>query len=109
MELRTINIILVLIVVILAVSLIPFSTITGNIAYDLDSSDPVCYFSNSGETSEIPMDLCCPEIQKQFTCKPLNSDNFDLKCYISESSPRFYLINNKAFNYCKKEGYDVKA
>lgn len=106
---RIINVVLLIVAIILFVNLIqPISTITSNVIYKLDTSNPQCYFKNFDELNEIPIDRCCYEIQKQLLCKSTGAGELDLKCYTSESSVRYYLINNKAFNYCKNEGYDVK-
>ncbi|UZE94005.1 MAG: hypothetical protein IB618_00295 [Candidatus Pacearchaeota archaeon] len=107
---KTINIILILLVIILAINLIyPLNSVTGDMIYNLDMSSPKCYFQNVDELGEISdINRCCYELQKQLNCKKIDSENFDLYCYISESSDYSYLINYKIFNYCKKEGYDVK-
>lgn len=105
---KIINIVLLGTSIVLILNLIqPISTITGNMIYTLDSSQAQCYFYNLNETNEIQLDRCCYEIQKQLTCQSMDENN-ELKCYTSKSSERYYLINQKAFNYCKKEGYDVK-
>ena len=102
------NIVLIVIALILIVNLIqPISTITGNVLYKIDTSEPRCLFNNMGDLREIPIDKCCYEIQKQLRCKSTN-ELLDLKCYTSETSERYYLINYKTFSYCKKEGYHVK-
>lgn len=109
-SIRAINIILAVLAIILIVNLIqPITEITGNLIYNIDTDVPKCYFNNSGELHEIPIDRCCYETQKQLTCRSLDSQVSVLKCYTSETSGRYYLINYKAFNYCKKEGYDVKV
>ena len=105
---KTVNIFLVFIVVLLAVNIIsPLDSITGNIAYSLDPSDPVCTFSNKGELKEIPLERCCYELQRQLSCQSISQDDFDYKCSMSKNSQYFYLINNKMSGYCNKEGYDV--
>ena len=105
-NLRIINVALILLVAILIVNLIkPLPSITGNIAYSLDFSDPECNFYNKGELNDIPIDLCCYELQKQVNCEEM--DEY-IKCYISETSGKFYKINSKTLKYCLKEGYDVK-
>lgn len=107
---KIINIALIILAIVLIVNLIqPISTITGNLIYNLDIPQPLCYFYNSGELNAIPIDICCYEIQKKLICKSIDTEEFDLKCYTSEASGRYYLINHKTFNYCKREGYDVKV
>lgn len=121
---KIVNLVLLLIAILLVLTLIfpePVS-ITGGVSYFFDDSEPLCYFENNGEQHQIPVDLCCYEIQSQLNCKENSDPNnrfnvldsqgqtteLSLKCYISESSKRFYLINHKMLNYCLKEGYDVK-
>ena len=107
-QIKAVNIFLVLIVVLLAVNIVsPLASITGNIAYSLDSSNPVCAFSNKGELKDIPIERCCYELQRQLSCQPISQDDFDYKCSMSEKSEYFYLINNKIAGYCNKGGYDV--
>ena len=77
----------------------------GAVVYSLDDSEPKCYFKNSEQLNPVPMQFCCNEIQKQLTCQK-TKEMLDIKC--STSSTRYYLLNNKAFNDCRSEGYDVK-
>ena len=105
-----VNALLFVLIIFLGANLIqPLGTITGNVIYGLDGSDPKCYFNSSGEMTEIPIDGCCYDIENQITCKPTGLKDIELKCYISEASDRNYLINHKALYYCAKAGYDVKA
>jgi hypothetical protein len=69
----------------------------------MDPSEPECYFVDSNEKLDIPLERCCFEIEKQLTCKPTEGG---LKCYTS--GERYYLINDKTFTHCTKEGYNVK-
>lgn len=101
-----INVALAVIVGVLLLNLIiPFNSIAGKVVYTLGSSEPSCLFNNPDTSKSIPLDLCCSEIEKQLICK---SENHQFKCYISESSGRYYLINRQAFNICKEEGYYAK-
>lgn len=105
---RVINVVLIILIAVLAINLIkPLPFITGNIAYSFDLSESECYFINSGKTNEIPIDSCCYELQKQLSC--VDTDGYYLKCYISETSGKFYKINYKTLKYCLKEGYDVEV
>lgn len=106
--LGAVNVALGMVAIVLLLNLVmPVGTLTGELVYNLDLSDPECYFSDSGELHEIPLERCCYAIQKQFTCEAVGQEGFDLRCYISKTSERYYLVNDKAFSYCKKEGYDV--
>lgn len=108
LNLKAVNLALIALIIASAINLIvPIHEISGDIAYGMDTSEPECHFSYNNELNEIPMGLCCHEIQKQLACKPI--DNSGLKCYTSEDSGIFYLINDKAFMYCQREGYDVRA
>ncbi|MBS3118630.1 hypothetical protein J4417_03020 [Candidatus Woesearchaeota archaeon] len=101
-----INVSLASIIVILLVNLLlPLNSIAGKVVYALDSSEPSCMFNNKNISTEIPLDYCCSEIEKQLACK---KDNSQFRCYISESSGQYYLVNRQAFNTCKEEGYYAK-
>jgi len=107
---KAVNISLFVIALLLAVNLIqPIGSLAGNVIYTLDFSNPKCYFSYVGELNSIPIDMCCNELVQQFACEPAELNGFDFKCYVSKTSDAYYLINSKASNYCKKEGYDVKT
>ncbi|MBU1111848.1 MAG: hypothetical protein ABIG93_03065 [archaeon] len=118
---KTVNLVLLLIVILLVFNLMFPNTnhLTGGLSYFFDNSEPLCYFENARDQRQIPVDLCCYEIQSQINCVKSNGFNvldskgqvsgFDWKCYISEGSERFYLVNNKMLSYCLKEGYDVKT
>jgi len=102
---RVINTVLAVILFALVINLFePLTNVAGNVIYNLDVSNPQCYFSGN---MQIPIDMCCYEIREMITCKTL--PGFDYKCYNSESSKNYYLIDHKALSYCKKEGYDVKV
>jgi len=104
---KVINGILAGLLVILVINLIqPLSAITGNIIFDLDTSEPQCFFHYSGELNQIPADRCCYEIKSQLACTTLGEKG--IKCYVSAASEKYYLINQKLLHYCAKEGYDVK-
>lgn len=107
--LKAVNLVLLVVVLLLALNLVmPLNSITGSITYALDSSTPKCQFTNEGKVYDVPTDVCCHEIQKQLTCKDLPAEKLDLKCFVSEASGMYYVINQKVFNYCQKEGYYVK-
>lgn len=104
-RINLVNIILLSLALVLLINFFySITLITGNLVYSLDPSSPECYFSYSNNLNEIPIDMCCSEIQKQLFCE--RSDNFYVGCFTSEDAK--YLLNKKAFNYCKIEGYDAK-
>jgi len=103
---KIINIILILLAIILTINLIrPFNLIQKDILFSPQNLE--CYLNSPAKLNELPIDRCCYEIQRQLSCEYLNATK--LKCYTSETSERYYLINAETLNYCKKEGYDVKA
>jgi len=104
---KIINIGLAVLAIALLINIVqPASTITGQLSYHLTLSKPSCNFYNNNLSSEIPIDRCCYEIQKQRICT--KEKDTDVKCYTSENSQRYHLLNQKAFLYCKNQGYDVK-
>jgi len=101
------HLVLIIVALFLVIPLIwSSSNLTGGLMYSLDSSEPVCTFSDSGELHEIPTELCCYEIQAQLMCQ---AEGKNFRCFVAENSERFYQINHKMLNYCVKEGYDVKV
>lgn len=106
---KAINIFLLVLAVVLFLNLFHPATITTKVFYSLARYDPKCVFYNNGELSEIPLDRCCYDVQNQLDCEPTDQKELDLRCYTSKTSERYYLINYKAFRYCEREGYDVKA
>jgi len=109
-QFRILNVFLIVVIIVLIINLFqPINVLTGKVVYSLDRSEPLCYFHNSEQISGIPIDVCCYEVQQQLGCKATSENGMDLKCYTSETSSRYYLINKKAFSYCKNEGYDVKS
>tara|TARA_Y100000310_G_scaffold344226_1_gene455833 strand:+ start:1203 stop:1631 length:429 start_codon:yes stop_codon:yes gene_type:complete len=90
----------------------------GKAAYWLDKSVPVCVASFEGEKSFLnDVDICCAELQKQLKCDVWNEivmikskgATINKKCYVGTGTIN-YLVNNKQYNYCKKEGYlDYKS
>lgn len=81
-------------------------SITGFVSHPGDISEPECRFETAdGESSFISnTDLCCFEIQKLLKCEEI--DNFDHVCYNTEDGAKYYL-NNNAYNFCLKQGYDI--
>ena len=98
MDRRLINILLISIAAIMLLTWTFSGSITGHVSYSLDSSEPYCKF--------VTMDLCCFEVQKMLKCE-VTSNDLDYTCYNLKEGNKYYL-NSKAFNYCLKEGYDVK-
>ena len=99
---KIINILLGVLILILILNIIE-PVYIGNFIYSLDPSEPKCYFSNS---EEVPLDICCYEIEKQLTCESFE-DN--IKCFTSRTSGKYYIVNQKAFHQCLKEGYNVEV
>jgi len=104
---RATNIFLTIIIVFLTLNLIvSLDRVTGFIVYSLDFSKPICYFYNSGKINQISSkEICCYQIQKLLECSLINEKFY--KCYVSENSERYYLLNQKMLNYCKIENYHV--
>jgi hypothetical protein len=75
------------------------------LSFDINKTK--CLFHNDGKLNEIPIDSCCAEIQKQIACKQVSGQS-DFKCFVSESSERYYLIDRNTINYCEEEGYNAK-
>ena len=98
---KILNVILGVLIAILAINLIE-PVYIGNFVYNLDTSEPDCQFINSEISNNIPIDICCHEVEKQLTCE---SSLDEIKCYTS--SEKYYSLNQKALAYCKKEGYNV--
>mgnify|MGYP001569977191 CR=1 FL=1 len=108
-KIRIINLVLVLLSLILLVNLFfPLKTITGNFIYSLDKTEPLCYFKNGNEINKIPLESCCLEVLKSLKCENSNENSLDFKCLNYEGSQKFFLLNSKALNFCKKEGYYAK-
>ena len=100
------NLILFLIVVILIANLLfPFSNLTSATVNSFDNSEPYCSFYNNGELFPLSQDQCCYQILKQYRCEETNQE---IICYNSLSSKKHFVLNEKMFYQCQKEGYDVK-
>ncbi|MBI5392343.1 hypothetical protein HZA96_00605 [Candidatus Woesearchaeota archaeon] len=78
-------------------------------AFQSINEEPQCAFFNNEITNSVPIALCCAELQKQLACDKSADENYDFKCYTSKSANYYYLINDAAEYYCKKEGYLVKT
>jgi len=102
---KIVNIFLALVFLVLILNLINFS----DKEISFSPADFQCYFFNSNQTNEISLDRCCYEIQRQLACKIINEEKFDFKCFSSVGSERYFLINRNALDYCRREGYYVKA
>lgn len=85
----------------------------GHASYLFDTKDPICITGFEDHKSIIDnKEACCFEIQKQLTCEIWNEkiilDSKELsinkRCHTGEGTVE-YFINNKMYNYCKKEGY----
>lgn len=104
------NVLLFVVALLLALNLLqPLSSITGALSYQLDADEPLCTFHDNGELHDIPQEQCCYQLLKQYTCTEHDQDEYNVKCFTAEDSPRYFLTNNKMVSYCQKEGYDVEV
>jgi len=106
--LRAINILLLIVAAFLLMTWIFSGSTTGFVSYSLSSEEPKCKFISSDDYAHDieNLDLCCFEIQKMLKCEEIEGD-FDYVCYNLKEGNRYY-INSKTFNYCLKEGYDIR-
>ena len=105
---KILNILLMISVILLVLNLIqPVDSFIGEFLYTLDKSEPECYFMNYGISNKIPISNCCYELHSQLACEQIKGES-DFTCYVSKTSGRYYLVNKKTINYCKKEGYDIE-
>ena len=85
----------------------------GKASYWIDQQNPICIASFGEEKSKIlDQDQCCFQVQKQLNCE--NKDmsmkvgseqiSTNKRCYTGKGTIDYFL-NNKMYNYCKKEGY----
>jgi hypothetical protein len=101
---------LAVVAVILAINLLlPAHVITGNTILNNAPPDARCYFNNSAKMNPVPIDMCCMGLQKQLYCVRYTDVGFNVKCYSSEKSGRYYLIDSSALSYCRSEGYDIEV
>src|SRR3989344_7738162 len=85
----------------------------GQASYYFDKEEPLCVVSFQGRQSVLPdLGQCCRQLQQQLYCDTFQEEveivrtmqGVDKKCYISESTP-VYIVNTKAYTYCRKEGW----
>ena len=100
---QKLNLILLIVALLLLVSIIRPNVAGQGSTYSLDLSEPKCQYYNNGDLTDLPLDSCCYYIQSQLSCEYIARN--ELKCFTIEISERFYLINSKAQDICKKEGY----
>jgi len=102
-----INFALLLVIIFLGINLID-PTLTGNIVQSIDNSEAQCTFTNNGELNNLTAQYCCVQIAKMYDCQEIVSDTYSKKCFISENSEKYFLVNDKMLDICRQEGYDVK-
>jgi hypothetical protein len=93
---------------VIAIGLLIFVTgsldkITGAISYSFDQNPTKCTHAFG---TELEIESCCFQVEQLIGCKKSSKNLYECKNSI-DSENTFYL-NQKAFNYCKKSGYDVK-
>lgn len=105
-----------IIVVILLLVFFGFEMPTmGNALYYLDSSQAYCLTGYQGKYSLMDTDACCLELQQQLVkgepaaqTITLNNEPISVtKNYYTSPNTINYLINQKAYRYCKNNGFAV--
>lgn len=87
----------------------------GNALYYLDSSQASCLTGYQGKYSLMDTDTCCLELQQQLVkgesvaqTITVNSEPISVtKNYYTSKNTINYLINQKAYRYCKNNGFMV--
>ncbi len=111
-----INVSLVLVAFILFLNFLEVELPTlGNALYQLDDDTAVCISTFDDQKSLLNVDLCCPELQQQLVKGERFNDDFEIngnifkvnKKYHTGSSTINYYINQKAYRYCKNNGFLV--
>ena len=115
---NVLNVSLVLISFLLILNLFDIQLPTlGKAKYLLDKEDPLCIINWKQEYSPLKdLDLCCSEARKQLECvkkikgkeikrkemeeKEIKGDT-DWVCKTGSGNVIKYMLNNKAYNYCK--------
>lgn len=84
----------------------------GKVWYWWDQKEPLCLTGFKKQFSLINLEKCCRGIQQQLKCEDWNKKivsegkTFEVnkKCFTGEEG-LFFLVNNKAYAYCWKEGF----
>lgn len=109
--LKIANLILIIIAAILILNMIiPLKPVTGGAIFSYDTDNAACLYTYNEESTEMPVDLCCNEVQKLLSCDTLIDDpNYYQVCYTSNdpSEPHYYL-NSDAYNYCILNGFAIQ-
>jgi hypothetical protein len=105
-KLRLVNVVLIVVALVLLIRLLPLEGISGSAVWFFDLSKPECSFYDAkyGELAIDDLSRCCAEVEKQLTCERADDR---ISCFVAEDSWR-YLLNSKAYNYCKSHGFAVK-
>ncbi|MBU1623229.1 MAG: hypothetical protein KJ597_06665 [Nanoarchaeota archaeon] len=107
-----INVALGLTALILILSLLGVSMPSvGSALYALDSEEAVCVTSYKDNYKEMAVNLCCIELQTQLNKgEPYNQELAGFKVskhYYTSKNTINYFVNNKAYRYCKNNGFLV--
>jgi len=111
-----INIALGITALILVLGLLGVTTFSvGNGLYVLDSKEAVCVANYQNHYNLISTDLCCTELQQQLVKKAEaklviivnNQEILVNKHYYTSANTINYFVNNKAYRYCKNNGFLV--
>ena len=101
----SVNVILTITAVLLLINLLyPLKSVTAWAVYELDTEEPTCTFYNKEDSVNLNIEQCCYDIQNQLKCE---KDQSLINCYTKKDSVKFE-VNSKTFNYCKKQGFDIK-
>ena len=73
-----------------------------------DCGSPACAVEWQGEnTLWNDLDRCCLEVRKQLECKKeikeVEGNKLNRVCSTGNGNVLKYMLNNQAFNYCKKQ------
>jgi hypothetical protein len=93
---------------VIAIGLLIFVTgsldkITGAISYSFDQNPIECTHALG---TELEINSCCFQVEQLIGCKKSSKKFYE--CKNSINSEDIFYLNQKAFNYCKKNEYDVK-
>lgn len=109
---KVLNLILIITIFFLAGEIITNNSsdnfITGQSIYTGDQIQPTCSYYNGLEVKQLPSENCCYEAILQLRCELFNYENYEVKCYTSEKSHTILLLDQKTFNFCQNEGYDIE-
>lgn len=87
----------------------------GSALYLIDSSEAVCVTNYKDNYNLLETNLCCPELQRQLVRgaeepRTIKINDEEVKVdrhYYTAPSTIGYFVNNKAYLYCKNNGFLV--